>query len=99
MLRAETLWKATRPAKALSSLNQVLALQPTHAEAKRLLEQIDRARRRARIRRQRLVWAGGVAAAALFFVGAYSAFNPPVRLSRFPPARSAAAQGQLPPNT
>jgi len=65
VLRAQTLWKATRPAKALSSLNHVLALQPNHTEAKQLLEQIDRARRRARTRRQRLVMAGAMAGAAL----------------------------------
>jgi serine/threonine-protein kinase len=98
MLRAETLWKATRPAKALSSLNHVLALQPTHAEAKRLLEQIDRARRRARIRRQRLVWAGGMAAAALLLVGAYSAFNRRVRLPDYLPGGSRLAEVQLPAN-
>src|SRR5712692_7475933 len=98
VLRAQTLWKATRPAKALSSLNHVLALQPNHTEAKQLLEQIDRARRRARTRRQRLVMAGAMAGAALLLVGAYSAFNRRKRLPDYQPGGSRLAEVQLPSN-
>jgi len=70
--RADDLWKAKRPAKALSCLNQVLALDAANLEAKRLLEQIDQARGRARRKRQRLTAAGVALAATLLLGSAYS---------------------------
>jgi len=72
LARAGNLWKAKRPAKALSCLNQVLALDAANPEGKQLLEQIDRARSRARRKRQRLTAVGVVFAATLALGSGYS---------------------------
>src|SRR5262249_62259164 len=50
--RADNFWKAKRPAKALSCLNQVLALDAANPDAERPLEEIERAGNRARRQRE-----------------------------------------------
>ncbi len=62
--RAERLVSEQRQARALSALNQVLALDPTHGRALELVQQMNRARRRSHLRARALRVAAGIAALA-----------------------------------
>jgi len=89
LARAERYLSEARPAKALSCLNHVLALEPGNARARSLLEQMDQARRRQRrnAAARRAALFGGLAAAALGLVGYSYATRPPPKVADLhPPA-------------
>jgi len=64
-----------RPAKALASLNQILALQPTHAPARQLLGQMRGAQRRRKAILRWLTVSLGTAVAITAFASVYAGYR------------------------
>ncbi|MFL5318783.1 MAG: protein kinase domain-containing protein [Myxococcaceae bacterium] len=84
--QGETYAKEKRPAKALSSLNQVLALDPHNARALELLQQMNHSRKRERGRRTGLIASAAVVLVAAVASGAVKTWSVLTRVPDFSPS-------------